>query len=239
MTLFLAFHIGVERDTIYSQQTEEYTRHLTRAVKAAVSSNEYEKDGQMMYLFNDEEKRQKAVNLFFSTLEQGLNYVYDSNYKDELKTHVPVLALIDADGYYIVYNAPYRTADGSVAFQSTITPINTWSNTSKNNDYYIRYYLSDYVEVYDMRTDKFISGSYAKVYRELGQPVGLKDFASEEDFQAAKNDTVIQEIQNNIEHYINEYNFTVNSYSKVAPVPNMICIIISHFRKFLMKTGVD
>lgn len=213
ISVFMVYHVDVESDTVYSQETEEFTRHLTRAVKAAVSSNEYEQVGQIMCLFDSEEKREKAATLFFNTFEQGLNYINDSNMRDDLKMHVPVLALIDTDGYYIVYNAPYNASDG-VAFKSTITPINTWSAASRNNAYLIRYYLSDYVEVYDTHANQYITGQYDEVYQKMGCPVGLEDFASEERFQEAKNDIIIQELQDNIEHYINEYNYTVNSYSK-------------------------
>lgn len=207
---FSLFSYRIQINTEYGIQSTEYENHLTRACQASVSSQEVMNDLSGTYLYNTDFKREKAINLFFSTLERGFNYVNDSNKANELTYHVPVLCLIDSDGYYILYNAPYTSDDGSLMVSSVLTPINTWGTTAKNDQYLIRYFLSDYVEVTQLETGQAKKGVFQSVYEYFGKPESLEALSSREEFENHKIDTIITEINEKVELYINQYNYSVN-----------------------------
>ena len=210
ISLFLFYNFRVDASAEYGKQSTEYEEHLSKACRAAVNATEMKKDKTLVYLFDTEEKREKATVTFFQTLEQGFNYVYDSNHQIELRQHVPVLCLIDTDGYYMYYNAVYTGSDGGTYVSQTMTPINTWGYVTDNGRYLIRYYLSDYVEVTDTNTQKTCTGTYTTAYQYFHDEVGLAVLRDKETFELYKRDYIISEMNEKMEYYINQYNQSVN-----------------------------
>lgn len=207
----------VQVDTKYGNLSREYEEHLQNAVRAITSHNPIaqDKDGTP-FLFNTDKKRAEAVDIFYKTLEEGFNYTYSSNHADSLRLKVPCLCLIDGDGYYILYNNIYRDENGNINVGETLTPINTWACTSKNNEFLIRYYLSDYVEVIRNSDGRFENGTYDDVYVRFGEPEGLSSFSSKQKFDDARIDFIISEINSKVNMYINEFNYEVNRISDGA-----------------------
>lgn len=215
ITFFFPYWFHTQIDTKYGILSREYEEHLQSAVKAVSERNSIQVDDTgTPYLFETDTKRQEAVNIFYKTLEEGFNYTYSSNHADALRLKVPCLCLIDGDGYYILYNNIYKDEDGNINLGETLTSINTWASPSDNNEFLIRYYLSDYVEVLRNSDGHIERGSYSKVYDRFGKPEGLKHFASKENFEEFKNDFIISEINSKVNMYINEYNYEVNRISE-------------------------
>lgn len=207
----------VQVDTKYGFLSREYEEHLQNAVRAVTGYNEIvtDKNG-VPQLFETDQKRKEAVEIFYKTLEEGFNYTYSSNHADALRLKVPCLCLVDGDGYYILYNNIYEDENGNINLGETLTPINTWACTSKNNEYLIRYYLSDYVEVIRNADGHVENGTYSKVYNSFGKPEGLENFSSKQKFDDFRIDYIISEINSKVNMYINEYNYEVNRISQGA-----------------------
>lgn len=211
---FFPYWYHTQVDTKYGILSREYEEHLQSAVRAATACNEINVNGNdVPLLFESDEKREEAINIFYKTLEEGFNYTYSSNHAEALRLKVPCLCLVDGDGYYILYNNIYEDEDGNRNIGETLTPLNVWGDVSKDNEYLIRYYLSDYVEVIRNSDGLYKVGPYNEVYEALGKPEGLKIFSSKENFENARNDFVISEINEKVNMYINKYNYEVNRIS--------------------------
>lgn len=213
---FSIYSYRVQADSTYEMQSTEYENHLTRACQSAVAAQQKRADGTGIYLFDTAEKREQAVEQFFATLERGFNYVNDSNSAQNLRYHVPVLCLVDNDGYYLAYNEPYEDANGSLSLVSTISTLNTWGTEGTNGQYYVRFFLSDYVEVTDNRTGLVKNGPFYSVYKTLGQPEALEILSTREKFENEKIDIIISTVNEVVEEYINQYNFRVNRISQTG-----------------------
>lgn len=208
----------VDLDSEYETQSMEYADHLTKACQAAVSTESLRVDNGGAYIYDTAEKRQLAVEKFFGTLHQGLNYVYDSNLQDQLILRVPALCLIDSNGYYICYNQPYTDKYGDTAVKFIISTLNTWNMIESHKQYAIRFFLSDYVEVTNLTTGEIKQGQYSEVYKQFGQSNLLKCLSSREEFENAKIDTIVARLNDAVENYINEYNVTVNRLKESSKV---------------------
>lgn len=207
----LLFGVVASHTTLASQYgitSHQYSQNLTRACQDAVSCNTTAENN---CLFDTKNKRTKAVTTFYKTLSDGFNMTYDSNAQQELTLHVPLLCLIDNDGYYIVYNV-FHDGDSGRELSQTITPINTWAVSGQNQDYNIRYYLNDVVEVTENSTGLVKTGSYKEVYDYFGRPVGLS-LLDESVYYEEKYSYITKDMEEKLEHYINQYNYTVNRMS--------------------------
>lgn len=212
---FFPYWYHTQVDTKYGILSREYEEHLQNAVRATTACNAIkEDDNKIPLLFESDDKREEAINIFYKTLEEGFNYTYSSNHSEALRLKVPCLCLVDGNGYYILYNNIYEDEDGNRNLGETLTPINTWSYVS--NEYLIRYYLTDYVEVIRNSDGKYKDGSYSDVYEYFEKPEGLKSFSSKETFENTRNDFIISEINDKVNMYINEYNYEVNRISDGA-----------------------
>lgn len=213
-SIFMIYCYQVDITSEYENQSQIYSKALRRACESAVDISQISYDENMVFLYNTEEKRSNSINRFFKTLEYNFNYENNSSYAAELKLKVPVLCLIDSDGYYIAYNAPYKNEEGDTALKYTITPIYSWGYVENNKQYAVRFFLSDYVEVTNIVTGEMKKGTYEGVYKAYGETDILDFFKTKEDFEELRNYVIVTQINNSVEYFINNYNFSVNSIQK-------------------------
>lgn len=214
IVIFTIYSYQVDITSEYQNQTEVYKDNLKRACEASIDETQlnYEKD--MPFLFNTKEKREYAVERFFQALERGFNYESNSDYAHELKLKVPVICLIDSDGFYIVYNAPYRDENSNINVVNTVTQLYPWTYTENSKNYAVRFFLSDYVEITDLTTGEIKTGSYQSLYNLYGQSEFLDFLGSKESFEEQKNLIIVSSVKDTLEYYLNTYNLTVNSLQK-------------------------
>ncbi len=175
IALFSVYNFQVDISSEVNNKNSQYSRYLSAATHdaAKVIKDSANSSGNVTALSTNE-VRKSVTDTFFNSL--AMDFGYTSN-EDLTKLHiyVPVLALIDTDGYYICYNEEH--SDGSVVtLGSMITAENTW--TKNTGHYLIRYYLGNNVDVTDLNTTTktagmTISGNYRDVYRKLGCPAEL------------------------------------------------------------------
>ena len=200
----------------------QYTEFLTTAVKDTADQMASQADQGLV--LKEKSDREQAVNTFYNSL--ALNFGYDTD-EDILKlqSYVPAIVLVDTNGYYICYNAPYDDANGIPRLRRMITDINTWAVTTEH--FLIRYYLGNKVDVTvlsditvngtDYKAGEIISGQFYDVYSKLSDyngelskngfgPIGKKS-----DFEKARNAVIIPDIQKKTEYFINSQNKAVQS----------------------------
>lgn len=213
LSVFFIYNFRADASTEYSRVSRQYEENLTKACRAAVDAAALSKDEREENIYETDLDKENATDAFFMTLAQGFGVVDDSNKFELLKQHVPSLCLIDTNGYYMYYNAVYTASDGYREVQKTMTPLNTWGYVTDNQRYFIRYYLSDYVEVTDITSGKTKTGNFYEVYDYFGDANGLKVLESRETFEIYKRDFIISDIISQMEYYINNFNQSVNRVS--------------------------
>lgn len=203
LSFFGVYSMNADIQTAASVKNSQYTNYLTSATYDAVKEMKKSTDGTVM--MPDSSSREKVINTFFNSL--AMDFGYDTTEDmTKLKSYVPVVVMVDNNGYYIGYNHQYLDAEGNTHLKSVITDLNTWSTTSGN--YIVRYFLGTKVNVTDLNTMKFYSGTYDEVYDKLSKPTALKElgFDSESSFTKRRNEIIIPKIQDTVEYFINNQN---------------------------------
>lgn len=203
----------VDLKSSYKTQTTRYVADLRSATNAALEAakkNATEDNNDVvMRLFATEKSRRASSNAFFITLYQALGLEYDSVGQSEMQYRIPMLCLMDYDGYYIGYNS----VDGREG-HFVITNINTWTDVSEDADsrYIIQYYLGPEcnVTVTDTMTGKSYTGRFDQAFSYFGSPLGLEVLSSKTKYEDARLDAVLTDTVEVMDIYIDQYNYIAN-----------------------------
>lgn len=177
----------------YNTQTEagvatvkrQYRAYMQNACESAVNSVDFTKQT----VFGATADRQKAVKTFFSTLAGSLNR--EGVYADELLRYIPVIILLDYDGFYAWHGEQSDIP---------ITEFVSWSESV--GKYVVRYYLDEYVKVTDTAAGRIYYGERDEVYN-LVNDVLLGYLHDEEEFEFRKNHAITSAVKKTIQYYIN------------------------------------
>lgn len=200
-------------------ETKAAQVNLQHATMAAVESAFYKSDNETLNLYSTPEARESAVETFFEvfTKSMGMSTVTDTYFM--ARYLVPVIVMVDNDGYYIMYAKTNNadSGDGKV-YTDIITPLNTWEELVE--EFSIRYYLiSSYVEVTDTSANKIFKGTPNDVYDKMKKTYGESYISSKlaflgdaNSFKSKKNDVVLSTLQESINYMINTHNTFFNTY---------------------------
>lgn len=208
------FGYRVDIRSSYKTQTTRYVADLRSATNAALEAAKrnttVEDNDIIVRLFASKEARADATNAFFTILYQSLGVSYDSIGQSEMQYRVPMLCLMDYDGYYIGYNEANPGRDGHFV----ISNINTWTDVSKDaqGTYIIQYFLGTdcNATVTDKTTGMSYTGTYDQVYKYFGSPAGLEVLSSRKKYEEARLDAVLTRTSEVMDIYIDQYNYIVN-----------------------------
>lgn len=208
ISLFGRYTVQTNNNTKAASENEEYTDYLTAATHDAVKEMKNYSTGSLMA--DTETKRNNIINTFFNSL--ALNFGYDTDEDlEKLKTYVPAIAIIDNNGYYVVYNVSF-IQNGKTEIKSETTKIGTWAEGTEH--FMVRYYLGDNVDVLDKSDGRLYSGNYKDVCSQLKKIDATKENELEELWKKDGNDIfsyhktnyIVSDLQNKIGYYINYQN---------------------------------
>lgn len=201
-------------------QNIEYSNKLTAASYDAAQTMNTDNVEKYGHVWNDEDDLNDTLTVFYNSLVYSFNWDNQGRV-DEMALYTPVVCMVDVDGYYISHNVVFDTS-GMVEIPSEtdkrngLTTLNTW--TKNYGGVLLRYYLSDYVEVYSLDGTIF-SGNRKDVYKTLtekrpgGAEVSNLCFLMDDDtFNANKNELIVREINKACEYYINRHNVIGDNY---------------------------
>ena len=165
--IFLIITISINIDESESKGNRRYAAMLSSASESAVGALGYD-TLQNGYIWRSEENKEKATRAFFKTLNLGFNSENKTK-ADEIAAYIPVLLMVDTDGYYITFNSAFdehgnvsRPSADSVSIDSkaytetmTTSPLFSWAK--KYGGFKIRFYLNDSIDVITP-TGKIYSG---------------------------------------------------------------------------------
>lgn len=208
LCLFGVASYVIEMQSVAGIMETKYANALTAACHDAVKTADC--NTVEIGVFDSENKREKAIDVFFQSL--FLSFNTEGTKKEELPLYVPVICVIDKNGYYLSYTANYTDEYGP-AIKRVITPLNTWSTQSSDGVYTVQFNLNNDVSVCDRTSGTIVEGDAIDVYKKLNKPAVLNflDY-SVSDFETIKKQTIIQKTNAEIEYYINQHNFVGKQY---------------------------
>ena len=172
--------IRQDKTDISAITSTEYSSRLTAAAHSAMQSANTDKLSLGTAIWDTKEEREKALNTFYTALSQSFLQEADDSL---LRTAIPVVVLIDEDGYYINYNVLFddNNIDPNYSAESFLQEgnegmsqtgsINTWAEhigpgadplAPSQDSWVVRYTLSDYVWV-TAPDGKFYEGNRYRV----------------------------------------------------------------------------
>ena len=184
----------------------QYRSYMTAACESAMDSVEIV-DFSKGSLFSVKANRQMAVDTFFMTLSKSFNR--EGIYAYEIIRYVPVIVLIDYDGFYIWHNEQTTVTSEAMAKVNwgDIDEFRSWSEVL--GDYVIRYYLNDDVKITDIRNGNAYYGKRSEMYNLINDEL-LCFLNNSEAFDLRKASIITRNVKETIEYYINNNNLNVS-----------------------------
>ena len=212
---FGIYSFTTDINTAADTKNSQYSSYLAAATHDSAKEMQSETTGQVSMPATSD--RERVANAFFDSLKLDFGYITEEDMQ-KLHVYVPVLAMIDSDGYYICFNQQYADETGHMAVTESITPINTWTKQSGN--YVVRYYLGGNIDLTDTSdSGKMYSGEYGDVYNQVkddGDADALSELGlngNESDFLEVKRSVILDDLQQKIEYYINKNNDFAAEYT--------------------------
>lgn len=197
ITILLMSLIRIDRTAIAEEAGTEYSNMLITATFDSLTQTKMSKEGQA---FSDPAIRKETIEKFYKSLEVSFNTNGSADMNALVRLKVPVIALVDTNGFYIYYNEYYTDNNGDYLYKTIETPIQTW--TLNDGNYICRFNLNDTISVYDKSTGASHEGNY----NDVRAKTSLTCFYGEEDFKEVKINTIIGSINDTVEYYINNHN---------------------------------
>lgn len=144
--------------------------------------------------------REKALESFFQTLYTNFNITDDMG-KHSLKAYIPVIAIIDYDGYWIYSMETYTNINGEETQEMLWKSKKPYAYDSNGLVYLFT--LDDYVKVFDTVNNNFYEGKREKITGKLPTDKIIHD---QELFEQVRKRTIVESIKSDVNSAINEHN---------------------------------
>ena len=145
--------------------------------------------------------RDKALNVFFDTLYTNLNLADNEISKYTLQGYIPVIVLIDYDGFWIYSMEAYKNDAGEEIGEMIWKPKKSFAYEQEG--FVFLFTLDDYVQAFDIKNNKFFEGKLEAVKAYLPSSELLQDEAL---FEQVRKRTIVECIKNDVNTEINEHN---------------------------------
>ncbi len=143
--------------------------------------------------------RYKATSTFFQSLFLNFN-ARDSIDQNRLMAYVPVVILIEYDGYSTLSMEEYNNTAGDSELKMLWKPKKPYAYESEG--YVYMFTLDNYVFVYDSRTNIFHEGTVDELRSQI--PASL--IQDDDLFQNVRKRTIIEAIKEDVNNAINQHN---------------------------------
>lgn len=145
--------------------------------------------------------KEAALSAFFKTLFINFNAQHDRITQDIIKAFIPVILVIDYDGFYVYAVDEYYNENGELLMEhlwSEKKPY-TYIDESGNS---LSFTLDNYIIAYDIHKNEWIEGFVEDIRHSLDIPL-LNDSSL---FDNVRRSTIIDRIQAELESHINLHN---------------------------------
>lgn len=197
----------------------EYANKLSSAcyagVQAVDNKNKSLVTGGYTGIWNKKQDRDESLNAFYRTLDYS--FLLSDSTDDEIEVSVPIVVLVDNDGYYLTSDPLFDDARYSYAEKRKFnnegqrSEFKTWAGPAKSG-WIIRYCLNDYIflispkgRLYEgLRTDTDLGN---EIRSDSNYTTELGNFLwSDPKYEENKIIKIIDDIQTEMQYYANELN---------------------------------
>lgn len=194
LILFSILDIRFSQLIAVTERSNAFNTALDNAVDDGCFFLVEEDSGRSLYT-----NKEKAVEQFFTSLYANLGIIGQSVPEEELKRYIPVILVTERDGFYIYYSE-------AVEKEGEKLLIKRWSEkipyVYEDEKAVCCFTLDNYVRIYDKKSNTVIEGDY----RDLEESAPFSFFRDKELFDEVRRNTVVNELEKNMEDYINYYN---------------------------------
>jgi hypothetical protein len=209
LPLFVMNNINVAQQKFSLHTEEQYNAAIDTAVRDAARALMFNEKQQFEAGYGSVKKyranKEEAVQTFFHTLYLNFNVEDDPYVQGTLQRYIPVMAVIDYDGYWIYAPEEYSGTGGYTELKHVWKPKQpfAYKDASGNS---LAFTLDDTVTAYDKAKNRWERGRRAAVASRVSIPL----LNNADTFDSVRRTTIIQSLQKDLEFYINSY----NAYSK-------------------------
>ncbi len=150
--------------------------------------------------------REKALSAFCSTMFTNFNVLGNETEQNKLMLYIPVMVLVDYDGYWVCSMEDYTNSEGSKEGKMVWKPKKPYAYES--NGYVYLFTLNRQVKVLDMSNNRFYEGTQQELKGEVTEEIILQDDL----FDAVRKRTVMEAIKKDVNEAINTHNIYAKRY---------------------------
>ncbi|WPP42242.1 hypothetical protein SK066_04605 [Paenibacillus hunanensis] len=151
--------------------------------------------------------KEAAADTFFHTMYLNFNVATDPNGQQVLNGYIPALMVVGYDGYYVYQFEKYQNAEGQTEFRHVWSPKKPYAYKDEQNNTYA-FTLDDYVTMHRAADGKWLHGFRS----ELQEQTNVKLLEDPATFDAMRRTTIVNALQDDLEHTINRYNTDAKRY---------------------------
>lgn len=215
--VFVFFEIVTQRTTTTSVTNTEYANALTSATLDAAKTIKTENYRSNKGCWRTTDDIDMTLSVFYKNLSR--NFAINPEIgENAMKDKVPIVMLIDVDGFYLSYNAVFDEYGNTVVPASyselnTVSDIYTWTENLGASS--IRYYLTDYIDVVAANNITY-SGQREEVIKLLTNDgvftSELSFLNNASKFEEYKSVAIAKRCEETFNYYINTQMINVNRY---------------------------
>lgn len=203
ITLPFALILRIQSDNLQNVNYRRIVlnRYLDTAVEDAAEAMIVRGENRKVYV-----SREKALDAFLNTLFANFNVVDTESARSSFMIYIPVIILVDYDGYWVYSIEEYLNDDGVMEQKMVWKPKKPY--TCVRGDYTYIFTLDRYVKVYNSAAGQFFEGNLQDIKAYLPNTL-LQD---NELFEAIRKKTIIDAIKNDVNDAINLHNTYANRF---------------------------
>ena len=203
----------------------EYGNKIKASCYSAIKATQV--DSMTGTVWDTEAKRDLTLKTFYHVLLQNFNTENTYIDKNMVELRVPIVMLIDTNGYYINRNTSSNLTElsepGETSDFKVMTSYNAWAKGY--GDYVVQFYLNSYVSVTTPQGVVYEGDRY-EVVKEMNNagldvsPVSILS-SGESRFLEEKNNAIITETNQTLESFINTQNELSKNNTYAIQMPHI------------------
>ncbi len=150
--------------------------------------------------------KDKAISAFCATMFTNFNVMGNEAEQNRLMLYVPVMVLVDYDGYWVCSMEEYINNEGSKEEKMVWKPKKPYSYESKG--YVYLFTLDNQVKVLDTSANRFYEGTQQDLKGDVHEEIILQD----ELFEAVRKRTIMEAVKKDVNEAINAHNTFAQRY---------------------------
>lgn len=193
-------------------QTEQlYNQYISAAIEDAATAlnfnekQEYEANYESMKRFRA--NKEQAIKAFFRTMYMNFNVMDDPIAQSVLAAYIPVIVVVDYDGYYIYAVEEYKNKNGETELKHVWKPKKPYAYVDQAGNS-LSFTLDDYVYAYDRADRKWSEGFRIDVAALATIPI----LNNPDEFDQIRRSTIVNAIEQDLAYAINIHNTYARQY---------------------------